>query len=282
MGARYVCPVSGCNETGDRLDDSDLSPAPPRPRRDHGTVLKVLSAFWNGVSGKLAERWMARLVTPALLFWGIGWLAWCWSERPPSARGNGVLTDLGDALQYRAETFGRLSGPERIAWIVAVLLAIAGSAVVAERLTAPFLGWIEGYWPGGLPRWLWRLLVRLSHGGAASACGRNGAACAGSRVSSPQDTTRQATLAGRLHGMPPDEAVMPTALGNILRASELRSARRYGLDPVIAWPRGCGSLAADATRQEIAGSRGQLDAAGRGVLWASQRPFGQFSSGGSR
>ena len=31
----------------------------------------------------------------------------------------------------------------------------------------------------------------------------------GLRASSPQDTTRQATLAGRLHGMPPDEAVMP-------------------------------------------------------------------------
>lgn len=169
---------------------------------------------------------MARLVTPALLFWGIGWLAWCWSERPPSARGNGVLTDLGDALQYRGETLGRLSGPERIAWIVAVLLAIAGSAVVAERLTAPFLGWIGGYWPGGRPQWLWRLLVRLARWRRQRLRTQWGR-LRRLRTSSPQDTTREATLAGRLHGMPPDEAVMPTAL-----------------------------------------TRGQLDAAGRGVLWA--------------
>jgi hypothetical protein len=66
--------------------------------------------------------------------------------------------------------------------------------------------------------------------------------------------------------MPPEEYLMPTALGNILRSGELRPERRYGLDPVVAWPR-LWLLLPDTTRTEIAGSRGQLDAAGRGVLW---------------
>ncbi len=37
---------------------------------------------------------------------------------------------------------------------------------------------------------------------------------------------------------PPEKHnVMPTRLGNILRASEFYSLKRYGLDAVVAWPR---------------------------------------------
>jgi hypothetical protein len=56
---------------------------------------------------------VARLLTRALLLWGAGGLAWCWSEGPQSARGHGVVTDLGDAIQDRAEALRRLSGPEQ-------------------------------------------------------------------------------------------------------------------------------------------------------------------------
>ena len=36
---------------------------------------------------------------------------------------------------------------------------------------------------------------------------------------------------------PPAPLVMPTALGNTLRAAEHRAGRRYGLDTVVVWPR---------------------------------------------
>jgi hypothetical protein len=225
----------------------------------------MLSAFWSGVGGKLAEQWGARLLTPALLFWATGGLAWSWAQRPASARGQSITTSLSDALRQRALEFDRLSGAEQIAWLIAALLAVAGSAVVVERLTAPFLRLLEGYWPGGRPRWLWRLLTKIALWRRRKLREQWGRL---RRLPSPmpQGRTAEGVLAARLHGLPPAEFAMPTALGNILRASELRSARRYGLDPVVTWPR-LWLLLPDLTRAEIAGSRGRLDAAGRGVLW---------------
>ena len=47
---------------------------------------------------------------------------------------------------------------------------------------------------------------------------------------------RQAA-AQRLRGYPPADALLPTGLGNVLRAAELRAGERYGLDSLVTWPR---------------------------------------------
>ena len=225
----------------------------------------MLSAFWDGLGGKLAERWVTRLLTAALLFWGTGGLAWIWSVRPTAARRQGVVPGLGRALRDRAQEIGRLSGPEQIAVLAVALLAVAGSAVAVERLTAPFLRLTEGYWPAGRPRWLWNALTRVTRWHRRRLRARWGR-LRGLDDPSPLNRADQGVLAGRLHAMPPEEFTMPTALGNILRSAELRTERRYGLDPVMVWPR-LWLVLPGTTRTEIAESRGQLDAAGRGLLW---------------
>jgi hypothetical protein len=213
----------------------------------------MLSGFWSGLGGKLADQWAARLLTPALVFWSTGWLAWVWARRPASARGHSAGADAAAALRERAHAFTGLT----------------------DRITPVFLSWLEGYWPGGRPRPLWRLLVRL----AARRRRRMRAQWGGlRRAAGPlpgraaSDRTREGVLAGRLHRMPPEDHLMPTLLGNTLRAGELRTSRRYGLDPVIAWPR-LWPLLAEPSRADIAGARGQLDAAGRAVLWAAATAF---------
>lgn len=226
----------------------------------------MLSAFWSGIGGKLADQWVARLLTPAMLFWAVGALAWCWSERPAGARGEGVVADFGEALQARANAVADLSGAEQIAWLIATLAAVAGSAIIAERLTAPFLRIVEGYWPGGRPRWLWNALVRRAQGRRRTLRERWGALRRLDGKTAHQ-LTAEGLLAVRLHALPPEEQMMPTALGNLLRAVEVRPGRRYGLDAVITWPR-LWLLLPDTTREELAASRGRLDTAGRGVLWA--------------
>jgi hypothetical protein len=225
----------------------------------------VLSAFWNGMAGKLAEHWAARLLTPALLFWATGALAWCWSRRPDSARGDGLLTDFSAAVEHRAEALGRLSTPAQITWLVLALLLVAGSAMAAERLTAPFLRLLEGYWPAGRPRWLWQSLVNLARRRRRQLRDEWGEL---RRLESrgPSEQMREGVLARRLHSLPPEELAMPTALGNILRAGELRPARRYGLDAVVVWPR-LWLLLPDTTSQEISGARAGLDGAGRSIMW---------------
>ncbi|MEV1005619.1 hypothetical protein [Nonomuraea sp. NPDC050202] len=61
--------------------------------------------------------------------------------------------------------------------------------------------------------------------------------------------------------------MLPTALGNILRAGELRPLRRYGLDVLIAWPR-LWLVLPETARQEISGARTRLDVVGRTMVWA--------------
>ncbi|GAA2706530.1 hypothetical protein [Actinoplanes palleronii] len=211
----------------------------------------MLSGFVSGLGGKLADQWAARLLTPALVFWLAGALAWA-----------------GDAatLRARGHAFTRLTGTEQVLCLVGGLLLVAASTAVAERVTPTLLSWLEGYWPAGRPRWLWNRLVALARRRRHRWRDQWGRLRrTGERTA--HDRTREGVLAGRLHRMPPEDALMPTLLGNTLRAAELRTARRYGLDPVIAWPR-LWPLLSETARQDITGARAQLDAAGRAVLWA--------------
>jgi hypothetical protein len=182
-----------------------------------------------------------------------------------SARGHALNNDLTGTVEHYAGVLDGLSTAQQVTWIVVSLLVVAGSAVVAERLTAPFLRLLEGYWPGGRPRWLWRRSVALSCRRRRRLRAEWGALRAAVDPT-PADRTREGVLALRLHGMPSEDLAMPTALGNILRAGELRPSRRYGLDAVVIWPR-LWLLLPETTRQEISTARGQIDATGRAVLW---------------
>ncbi|MGE5765028.1 MAG: hypothetical protein ACM3ZF_14475 [Mycobacterium leprae] len=218
------------------------------------------------MSGKLADQWIARLLTPGLVFWATGLLAWSWSVRPAHARGHGFLLDLGHAIQHRMDVFSRMPGAQQLAWLVAGLVAIAGSTVLIERLTSPFLRWLEGYWPNNQPRWLWNRFTQLARW-RRRRMRQEWGRLRQQTNNTPHDRTREGVLAGRLHSMPPEEYFMPSLLGNVLRASELRTGRRYGIDPVIAWPR-LWPLLPEPAREDITGSRSRLDTAGRAVLWA--------------
>jgi hypothetical protein len=64
--------------------------------------------------------------------------------------------------------------------------------------------------------------------------------------------------ASELRRLPPREYLMPTRLGNALRAAELRAGEPYGLDAVVAWPR-LYPLLSDPVRALVDGQRDALD-----------------------
>jgi hypothetical protein len=67
----------------------------------------------------------------------------------------------------------------------------------------------------------------------------------------------QSSAAALLQGFPSPERLMPTALGNVLRAAEDRPQRAYGLDGVTIWPR-LFPLLPEAMKGLLADARNQM------------------------
>lgn len=101
----------------------------------------------------------------------------------------------------------------------------------------------------------------------------------------PEDLPAMAEAAARLAKLPRDpERLMPTRLGNVLRAAEDRPAETYGLDTVAAWPE-LYAVLPERTASLVDDARDQLDMTCRmtaaftlmGVLSAAILPFSRWT-----
>lgn len=91
----------------------------------------------EGVSGKLAEQWVATLLTPAFVFWAGGLLAY------------GDRHGFTPILQWLKP----YSEPIQLGIVAIALCTIAASAFVAQRFDNLVLRGLEGYWYPGLRRY---------------------------------------------------------------------------------------------------------------------------------
>lgn len=120
--------------------------------------------------------------------------------------------------------------------ISAVSVAIA---VSLQPLQFRLVQLMEGYWPAWFPEFLFRLGVWFElqrrdriRGRIASVPSRNTDAAriaADERAQTAESQIRQR--------FPAEDRLLPTALGNALRASEDSVGQRYGLESVAIWPR---------------------------------------------
>lgn len=101
----------------------------------------------------------------------------------------------------------------------------------------------------------------------------------------PEDLPAMAAAAARLARLPRDpDRLMPTALGNVLRAAEDRPAQTYGLDAVAAWPE-LYAILPERTATLVDDARDQLDTtcrmtaafAATGALSAAILPFSRWT-----
>ena len=217
----------------------------------------MLTKFSEDLEGKLAEQWIATVLTPAFAFWCGGLLA--------------IIYRNGWAPI--ANWFTQNLRPIQLAIVVVALLGVAASGQIMGYFDHALIRFLEGYWP----RWLHPLHSSLT----ARQTARYDKAerrfqkldqllRKDSEASNPPAAALLAeygALDWSLRRIPPlPEQRMPTSLGNLLRAAERISFDKYGLDSVVCWPR-LWLLLPEGTQNEISAARRELDAAARLWLW---------------
>ncbi|MBD2160756.1 hypothetical protein H6F46_08615 [Limnothrix sp. FACHB-1083] len=204
----------------------------------------------EGAGGKVAEQWISSLLTSAIVFWAGGLVA--------------VIQRFG--WQPFTDWFTKQPEPLQLALLVAVLGGAIASAAVVERFQLMALRGLEGYWHPiftGFKDHFIRQQIKVK----------------GKLESQFQDLDNRPRLTSRdrqlrvkldrqLSDFPvQDIDVMPTPLGNILRAAELRSLDKYGLDAVICWPR-LWLLLPESAKADLQAARAELNATARLWIWS--------------
>ena len=203
----------------------------------------------SNVGGKIADQFIVQLYVPAYVFWAGGaalYLRAHWTWLKP------VVTTLPESTL--------------IGLAAAWLLLVASSAAIGQRFEPGVIRLLEGYhWPKWLIEWRRRRFrARYTHSADRF---QELAPGIDHDTATPAEREEYVDADLRLHGLPPNpDDLMPTQLGNILRAAERRIEAKYGLDPRICWARLWTLISKDA-RDDLSDSRAALDIGARSFLW---------------
>jgi len=203
----------------------------------------VIDTALAGLQRIFSRDFVLATFLPILLFAGLtGWLL-------------AVVSGRGTAGWRAIEKMPAITQGLLFAAAIAVVAAVA---YVVAALQFSLVRVVEGYWPavGPLRRlrsWLVARqrkrrdrLSRAEHRAVAE--GRAG-----------ERNSIQLLLAQRYPPPTRLDLMMPTRLGNILRAAEIYPYERYGLDTVVIWPR-LRPFLPDATGAALAEDRAAVDA----------------------
>ena len=185
-----------------------------------------METLWKSVvelSGK--SRLLNSLLPTAIFLTGLG----------------ALYVDAQSGWQNLFQWWQTLAINTQLILVVASLLFVVAVAAPFDVFTPTFLRWAEGYWSDNrLLRWLYERRAAHHRRNVEQSQRQFG------EIRDKQDRgmlSRQEEhsvqqLDELLHYYPPDpQRIMPTFLGNVIRAAEEYSRNRYGLDPIVTWVR---------------------------------------------
>lgn len=210
--------------------------------------------------GKVANSWLPNILGSPLLFWLGVFITWVYSLDGNWREFVGWFSQLPDTSQFIAIT-------------LAVSLMIASDFMV-QQLERPILRFLEGYWPRWfLPPFQRWCIERINRRQIAVKQELIKSITENQKGFEASDSRRQIALERQLAQLPMNfesdrinRHLMPTRLGNLLRAYERKSYEKYGLDSVICWPR-LWLLLSDPVKLDLSAARNDLDAATRLWIW---------------
>lgn len=202
----------------------------------------------SSLIGRLGTRLLVVTVFPTAVL--TGYLGLILAAGAPSHR---------PSMNRALATFDALS----IRRLVALLLVVFVASIATHPLQVPLVQLLEGYW-WGLP------LGAVAAERASDRFRRRQDSLTAQlqRLQAKEEPRDWATEQGlsdvlrRLRWLPDPQHVLPTELGNVLRAGEVRAGVRYGLELDVALPRLFPNLP-PGPAAELADRRNQLDAAVR-------------------
>lgn len=212
----------------------------------------MLDKFWESLGQEMAKRWLDHLFGPAFLFWAGGLGLYIWQHGWDSVR----------------SAWSGLDVYQQAVLLLVALLIVIFSSRAAETFQTPAIRLLEGYWP-----WPLSLL-----GARITARNRS---CLVEKYTKLRDlkTKEKGNLIaaeeqGELahleawahHNPAAEKDLLPTRLGNLLRAREQASGRKYGLDACVCWPR-LWCLLPECLRDNLTSSRALLNSRAEIWLW---------------
>lgn len=204
---------------------------------------KILEGFGN----KFAEQWVITILTPAFVFWAEGAIL--------------AIKKIGWKNIY--SLFTTLPEILQIGSLIGIFIMMSISAFVVQKFDRKVIRILEGYW-GEVFGYLFFCLKKRQVEKREKLWSDL------DKINPPTDETynKYIRVDRQLQHYPTNERdILPTRLGNILRAAERRPLDRYGLDAIIVWPR-LWILLPDGVRADLQAAYSDLNIAARVWLWS--------------
>ncbi|WP_159784183.1 hypothetical protein [Sodalinema gerasimenkoae] len=211
---------------------------------------------FEGAISKVSERWLPNILGSPLLFWVGVFLLYIYS--------------LENNWQDFFQEFSTYDDSKQLVIVGLALSAIIASDFIVRQFEFPCLRILEGYWFA----WTNPLRKRLIRywENYQNQLEQDFSKLDTQKELTADESQKLIKLITQLERLPlnvtashnPD--LMPTRLGNILRAYERKPTEKYGLDAIVCWSR-LWLLLPDPVKLDLTSARSDLNSAVRLWIW---------------